>query len=176
MFEDSIQLPRLGKLRLKEKGYIPISNVHILSATISEKAGHWYVSVQVEKEIDVPINTGLPAGADIGIKKLAVVSDGTVYKNPKALKRYERKLKRHQRSLSRRKKGSKNRKKAVFKIQKVHRRISNIRQDAIHKVTTKLARTKSVIGIEDLNVEGMLKNHHLAKSISDVAFGEFRIV
>ena len=174
VFKDSIQLPRLGKLRLKEKGYIPVSDVHVLSATVSEKAGRWYVSVQVEEEIDVPINTGLPAGADIGIKKLAVASDGTVYDNPKALKRYERKLKRQQRSLSRRKKGSRNHKKAVFELQKVYRRIANIRRDAIHKVTTELARTKSVIGIEDLNTEEMLKNHWIAKSISDVAFGEFR--
>ena len=174
VFEDFIQLPRLGKLRLKEKKYIPISSIHILSATVSEKASHWYVSVQVEEEIEIPTNTGVPAGADIGINKLVVVSDGAIYNNPKALRRYERKLKRQQRSLSRKKKGSRNRKKDIFKLQKVHRKIANIRRDAIHKVTSELARTKSVIGIEDLNVEGMLKNHCLAKSISDVAFGEFR--
>jgi len=110
----------------------------------------------------------------VGIKKLATVSDGTVYNNPKAIRKYERKLKKHQRNLSKKKKNSKNRKKAVFKLQQLHRKITNIRRDAIHKVTTNLARTKSVIAIEDLNVEGMLKNHCLAKSISDVAFGKFR--
>lgn len=169
-----IQLPTLGRLRLKEHGYIPTVGVHILSATVSEKAGNWYISIQVEEDLEVPINTGPPVGVDIGITVLATASDGMVYANPKALRTHERKLKRQQRTLARKQKGSNNRKKAVLKIQRTHQTIANIRIDAIHKATTELARTKSVIGIEDLNIRGMLKNHCLAKSISDAAFGEFR--
>ena len=173
VFEDYIQLPRLGRLRLKESGYIP-SDAHILSATVSEKAGRWFVSIQVKEEIDIPINTGEVAGVDLGIKTMAYVSDGTVFENPKALKRYERKLKRAQRKVSRRLKGSKNQIKEIKEVQIIHKRISDIRIDAIHKATSYLAKTKSVIVLEDLNVSGMMKNHHLAKAIADVGLYKFR--
>ncbi|MDP7080384.1 MAG: transposase [Candidatus Undinarchaeales archaeon] len=173
VFENAIQLPRLGRLRLKERGYLP-TDVHILSATVSERAGRWYVSVLVEEEIDVPINGGPSAGVDLGIERLATVSDGTVFKNPRSFSRYERKLRRMQRSLARKRKGSKNRKKTVHRIQRVHARIGNIRRDAIHKATSWLARTKSVVVVEDLNVSGMMNNKHLSKAVSDVGFNEFR--
>ena len=173
VFTNSIQLPRLGRMRLKEKNYLP-TNAHILSATISEKAGRWFVSVQVEEDITVPINNGSVAGTDLGINIMAYVSDGTKFDNPRALRRYERKLKRAQRRLSKKEKGSSNRKKAVREVQSIHRRITNIRKDSIHKSTTYLAKNKSVIGLEDLNVSGMLKNHYLSKAISDAGIHEFR--
>jgi len=173
VFEDSIQLPRLGRLRLKESGYLP-PDARILSATVSEKAGRWFVSIQVKEEIDIPINTGEVAGVDLGIKTLAYVSDGTTFENPGALKRYERKLKRAQRKVSRRVKGSNNRIKAIKEVQRIHKRIYDIRTDVIHKATSYLAKTKSVIGLEDLNVSGMMKNHCLAKAIADVGLYEFR--
>lgn len=173
IFDNSIQLPRLGKLRLKEHGYIPI-NTHVLSVTISEKAGHWYVSVSVEEDITVPENQGETVGVDLGIKTMAYVSDGTTFNAPKPLKQYERKLKRANQHLSRTKKGSENRKKAVQEVQKIHKKISDIRIDALHKVTTHLTKTKSVIVLEDLNVSGMMKNHCLAKAISDIGLYEFR--
>ncbi|MGO8950756.1 MAG: RNA-guided endonuclease InsQ/TnpB family protein, partial [Ktedonobacterales bacterium] len=171
---DAIVLPRLGRLRLKERGYLPTGGVQILSATVSEQAGHWYVSVQVEQEQPVPENTGPVVGIDLGITHLATLSDGEVIANPRHLKRRLKKLKRLQRVVSRRKKGGKNRKKAARKLAKLHRQIRNQRQNTLHQVTTRLAKTKSVLVIEDLNVSGMLKNHHLAQAIGDVGFYEFK--
>ena len=146
----------------------------ILSATVSEQAGHWYVSVQVEEELAVPENTGPVVGIDLGVKQLATLSDGTVIPNPRHLKRRLKKLKRLQRVVSRRKKGSHNRKKAVRKLATLHRQITNQRHNTLHQVTTRLAKTKSVLVIENLNVSGMLKNHHLAQAIGDVGFSEFK--
>ena len=172
--ETAIVLPRLGRLRLKERGYLPTGGVKILSATVSEQAGHWYVVLQVEEEQAVPENTGPVVGIDLGIKTMATLSDGTVIANPRHLKRRLKKLKRLQRVVSRRKKGSHNRKKAVRKLAKLHRQITNQRHNTLHQVTTRLARTKSVLVIEDLNVSGMLKNHRLAQAIGDVGFAEFK--
>lgn len=176
-----IRLPRIGWLRLKESGYIPTENVHILSATVSKKSGRWFVSILCQEEIGVTQSTGEPIGIDLGIKEMAICSDGQRFENPKALRKAQQKLKRLQREMSRRKRGGKNREKTRQKIAKLHYRISNIRKDALHKTTsTVVARTKpnnerpSMIVIEDLNVDGMMKNHCVAQSISDVGFAEFR--
>ena len=175
IFERTIQLPRLGSLRLKEPGYLPLTGAHILNATISEKAGHWFVSVQVEIEYPDPASEPKPvAGVDLGINHMAQVSDGMVFENPRVLKSALTRLKRLQRVVSRRQKGSANRKKAVKQLAKVHLQVANIRKDALHKATTLLTRTKSAIVIENLNVSGMLQNHHLAQAIADVGMYEFR--
>ena len=100
--ENEIKLPRLGRLRLKEREYLPAQGVQILSATVSEQAGHWYVSLQVEEDQTVPENTGPVVGIDLGIKSLATLSDGEVIPNPRYLKRRLKKLKRLQRMVSRR--------------------------------------------------------------------------
>jgi putative transposase len=178
VFSDALQLPRLGRLRLgrlrlKERGYLP-TDATILSATVSEQAGRWYVSVLVEQEHVVPANRGPKAGVDLGIKKLATVSDGEEVPNPRHLRSCLKKLKRLQRAVSRKRKGSRNRKKAVCKLARLHRRVANQRADTLHHLTSRLAKTKSVVVIEDLNVAGMLKNHHLAQAIGDVGFSEFR--
>jgi putative transposase len=171
---EAIVLPRLGRLRLKEREYLPMGGVQILSATVSEQAGHWYVSLQVEEEQAVPDNSGPVCGIDLGIKHLATLSDGEVIPNPRHLKRRLKKLKRLQRIVSRRQKGGKNRKKAVQKLAKLHRQIKNQRSNTLHQVTTLLSKTKSVLVIEDLYVAGMLKNHRLAQAIGDVGLYEFK--
>jgi putative transposase len=173
--EKAIVLPRLGQLQLKERAYLPTgADVQILSATVSEQAGHWYVSVQVEEGQAVPENTGPVVGIDLGVKSLATLSDGEVIPNPRHLKRRLKKLKRLQRVVSRRQKGGKNRKKAVHKLTRLHRQIRNQRRNTLHQVTTRLAKTKSVLVIEDLHVSRMVKNHHLAQAIGDVGFAEFK--
>lgn len=175
VFDKAIQLPRLGLLRLKESGYLPVSGVHLLSATVSEKAGRWFVSLQVEMDIPDSEPIGKPVvGVDLGLNRMAQVSDGMYFENPRALKSSLRKLKRLQRVVSRRQKGSSNRQKAVKPLAKAHFRVSNIRKDALHQATTLLAKTKSAIVLENLNVSGMMKNHHLAQAIADVGMYEFR--
>jgi len=173
--EKAIQLPRLGVLRLKERGYLPVRGIHILSATVSEKVGRWFVSLQVEMEIPDPVEEQKPvAGVDLGINCMAQISDGTYFENPRALKNALTRLKRLQRVVSRRQKGSANRQKAVKRLSRIHFRVSNIRKDALHQATTYLARTKSAIVLENLNVSGLMKNHHLAQAIADVGMYEFR--
>jgi putative transposase len=179
--ETRIKLPRIGWLRLKEHNYIPTGGIHILSATISETAGRWFVSIQCKQEIETTRATGESVGVDLGIKELAVVSNGKRFENPRPLRRAQTKLRQLQRELSRRRKGSKNREKTREKVAKIYQRIVNIRQDALHKATaTIVSKTKpdserpSVIVLEDLNVSGMLANHRLAQAIGDVGFAEFR--
>jgi putative transposase len=177
VFPNAIQLPRLGRLRLKEQDYLP-TNAKILSATVTEKAGHCCVSVLVEHEHKhehvKPDNVGPIVGVDLGIKTLATLSDGTKLPNPRHLKQRLRKIKRCQRAISRKRKGSHNRSKAVQRLADLHRRVANHRANTLHQFTTHLTKTKSVVVIEDLNVVGLLKNYHLAQAIADVGFAEFR--
>ncbi len=181
VFEKSIQLPRLGILRLKENLYFP-RNAKIGSATITEQAGRWYVSICVhEEQVEPTPATGQVIGVDLGVKTLATVSDGHEIVNPKALRKHLKRLQRLSRWHSRKQKGSANRKKAQHRLARMHARIAHVRQDALHKATAGLvAKNKSsdqrpaVIVIEDLNVSGMLKNRHLSRAIADVGLYEFR--
>src|SRR2546429_2998040 len=181
VYPDAIQLPRLGLLRLKEHNYLPM-NVKIGSATISEKAGRWYVSICVHEEQAEPIPaTGEVIGVDLGIKTLAVVSDGRTFDNPRALRKKLNKLKRTSRWHSRKRKGSRKRQEAKARLARMHARIANVRKDALHKATSALvARTKpeserpAVIVLEDLHVSGMLKNRRLSRALADVGLYEFR--
>ena len=172
--ETAIKLPKIGWIRLKEHGYIPVKPNKICYATVSESNGKWYVSVTVNENIpEQPIAKNV-IGVDLGIKSLAVTSDGVYYENPRALYVAEKRLKRLNRWLSRKKEGSSNRKKAKIARAKAYEKVARIRGHVLNEITTELAKTKSVIVIEDLNVSGMLKNHHLARAISDVGFFEFR--
>jgi putative transposase len=181
VFEDRVQLPRIGQVRLKEHGYLPTEG-KILSATVSEHAGRWYVSVLVEQEVAEPVPaTGTPVGIDLGIKTLATCSDGTTFENPKALRSRLKALRRASRQHSRKQKGSNNCKKAHKRLARLHRKIANIRQDALHQATSQMAaKTKSpderpsVLVVEDLNVQGMLKNRKLSRAIADVGMYEFK--
>src|SRR5260370_6283236 len=141
VYENAIDLPRLGRLRLKECGYIPTSGVHILSATVSEEAGRWFVSVQVEEAVpDPPAGTSEPIGVDVGINRLSQCSDGRVIENPKALPSELKPLNRLHRRLSRKEKGSKNRIKARMKLARKYARFAHIRRDTLHKGTCLLTR------------------------------------
>ena len=174
VFSGAVQLPHLGQHRLHEHDFIP-TDAKVLSATVSEQAGRWFVSIQVEEEQEEPVPTATSAiGVDLGIKTLATLSDGVTFGNPRALKHAQKKLRRLERQKSRRKKGSKNRAKTRLKLAKLHACIANIRQDASHKLTTYLCKNHALVAIEDLHVAGMLKNHCLAQAVSDSNFGEIR--
>jgi putative transposase len=171
--ERLVQLPRLGEIKLKQRGYLPTSGVKILSAAVSERAGRWFVSIQVEQEVPDPSpKPTLVLGVDVGIKSLAVTSEGEVFSNPKALQTAQKLLRARQKSLARKQKGSNNRRKAAARVARLHARISDIRKDSIHKMTTAITKQASMVVIEDLNVAGMLRNHCLARSLSDASLGE----
>jgi len=182
VFDGYVQLPRIGRVKLKEQGYIPTWGVKVLSAAISEQAGRWHVSVQVEEEhAELVSAIGPVIGVDLGIKSMAVVSDGRTFANPKALRSRLKALRRLSRRHSRKKKGSKNRKKAQRRLARMHARIAHIRNDVLHKATSSLVMKSkspeerpSVIVLEDLNVAGMLKNRKLSRAIADVGLSEFR--
>lgn len=171
--ETHVQLPALGKIRLKERGYLPVEKVKVLSATVSESAGRWFVSFSVEQETEDPKpKTAHVVGIDVGIKHLAVTSDGEVFDNPKALSKAQSILRTRQKAVSRKVKGSNNRRKAVIRVAKTHRKVANIRRDLIHKMTTSITKSASIVVVEDLNVAGMLKNHKLARALSDASLSE----
>mgnify|MGYP001117037795 CR=1 FL=1 len=172
--ETDIRLPKIGWVRLKEHGYIPVNPDKICYVTISEKNGRWYISVTVNETIPDEQTTKNIIGIDLGIKTLAVTSDGVYYENPKELYKAEKRLKRLDRWLSRKKRGSSNYQKAKLLRAKAYEKVKRIRKHMLNEITTELAKTKSILSVEDLNVSGMMSNHHLAKAISDVSFSEFR--
>ena len=172
----ALRLPKIGRVHCMENVAERVDGARVLRMTVSQRAGRWYASLTVERD-DKPVMKvprGGAVGVDLGVKNLATLSDGTIIKNPRPLRKAERRLKRAQKALSRKVKGSNRRAKARAKVARIHAHVANCRIDAIHKATTWLASTYSDISIEDLNAAGMVKNHHLAKGVSDAAFGEFR--
>ena len=183
-----LNIPTLGWVRIKEKGYIPTTKDgwKIKSGTVSIKAGRYYVSVLVEiPDAKIANNSNDGIGIDLGLKDLAIVSNGKTYKNinkSARIKKLEKKLRREQRCLSRKyenlKKGEstqKNIQKQKLKVQRLHHKIDNIRTDYINKSIAEIVKTKpSYITIEDLNVSGMMKNRHLSKAVASQKFYEFR--
>jgi putative transposase len=170
--DKTVKLPRCGVVRMREALRL---TGRVLSATVSRMADGWYVSLSVETEDRLHAQAdGGAVGVDLGVKTLATFSDGTVAPALKPHRAEHKRMVRLSRSLARKQKGSANRGKAKAKLARLHLRIANVRKDALHKLTTKLATNYSTIGIEDLNVAGMLRNGSLARSIADAGFSEFR--
>ncbi|OIQ69801.1 putative transposase [mine drainage metagenome] len=173
--EDSrIRIPNLGWVRMREALRF---TGKIMSATVSRVADKWFVSITVETSDETPLpqakSQGV-VGVDLGVSALATLSTGEVITGAKAHKALLSRLQRLSRGLSRKVKGSENRKKAKFKLARLHAKISNIRKDALHQLKTDLSCRFHTIGIEDLNVKGMIKNRHLSCAVSDMGFFEFR--
>ena len=153
-----------------------------IARNVLRQADRWFVSFILRETNEVPelanineIEERDVLGVDLGVKELAITSTGETFENPKAYKSYLKKLQRYQRMVSRRVKGSNNRKKAITKLAKVHKRVADIRNDSVHKLTTSLVKAKpKVIVIETLKPKNMSKNHKLAQSVLDSSFGKIK--
>ena len=170
-FENNkIKLPKLKWVKAKlHREFVG----QIKSATISQvPSGKYYVSILVETEHIPMESTGCIVGIDLGIKDLLITSDGKKYDNQKLIKKYEDKLAKEQRKLAHKQKGSSNWNKQRIKVAKIHEKISNTRKDYLHKISHELVNENQVIVSEDLAVKNMVKNHNLAKSISDCGWYE----
>jgi putative transposase len=146
----------------------------ILFATITKSTtGKYYVSITCEVNYKPFDKIGSKVGIDTGIKDLAILSDGKIYENIKVLKSKLKKLKYQQRQLSKKQKGSNSRQKQKIKLSLTHEKITNIRKDYLHKISTEIVKNHDIISVEDLSVKNMMKNHKLAQSLSDVSLGMF---
>src|SRR5690606_7502919 len=145
-----------------------------LFATVSKSTtDKYYVSITCETEHKPYGKTGKPVGIDTGIKKLAILSDGSCYENIRSLKTKLKKLRFGQRQLSKKTKGSRSRGRQKQKLAAVHEQLTNIRKDYLHKVSTEIVKNHDMISVEDLAVKNIMKNHCLAQAMGDVSLGAF---
>ncbi|MDJ0737686.1 MAG: RNA-guided endonuclease TnpB family protein [Nostocaceae cyanobacterium] len=165
-----IQVPVIGVVKTYER--LPQID-KIKNVTISRQAERWFISFKIETEELTNSNTSV-IGVDLGVKSLAVLSTGEVIDGAKSYRQAQDRLAKLQREVSRKVKGSNNRAKSIVKLAKAHARVANIRKDTLHKLTSYLSKNHALVGIEDLNVSGMLANRKLAKAIADMGFYEFR--
>lgn len=169
-----LKVPKLGLVNLSEKLRF---NGKIMGATISREADWWYVSITLEiadqKENQRPSGK---CGMDVGILRLATLSDGTTFENARPLKKNQSRLARLQQIFAKKQKGSKNWLKLKSKIGRLHKQVRDIRNDVLHKLTTTVARQYELVAVEDLNVAGLLKNHKLAQALSDAALGKLKLL
>ncbi|MYL34487.1 IS200/IS605 family element transposase accessory protein TnpB [Pontibacillus yanchengensis] len=167
-----VQLPKLGLVRFAKSREV---EGRIINATIRRNpSGRYFISIVAETEVEPFEKTGSAVGIDVGLKDFATLSDETVYANPKFFCTLEKKLAKAQRILSRRKTGSSNWQKQKIKVALLHEKMANARKDMLDKLSTDIVKNHDIIGIEDLAVKNILKNHHFAKAISEVAWAQFR--
>ena len=173
-----IKLARIGWVRMTETVRF---QGQIKSVIISKKAGRWFAAINIDtlalpyaRKNQASTDVAQAVGVDLGITKLAVLSTGVEIEGPKALRKALNRIRFLNKELSRRKKGSGNWLKTRAKLAQAHYRVACLRNDALHKLTTELVLNHTIIGIEDLNVAGMMKNRHLSRAIADQGFGEFR--
>jgi IS605 OrfB family transposase len=164
-----IDVPKLGRVNMSEK--LRFSG-EILSARISKQASWWFVAITVEIPEEVPLNTYPPVGVDVGLNRLATLSDGRRYENQRPLAHQLKKLRRLNKELARRTKGGKNWLKTKDKLGRLHYEIACIRLDWLHKLTTQIAKTSGIVAVEDLHVKGLIRNRCLSRSFSDASVGK----
>ncbi len=167
-----IWIPKLGWVNIAEKLRF---TGKVTGSRITRSADWWFISITVEIPDPIPLSTDRPGiGIDVGLHRLATLSDGTEFENQKYLKTALKRLRQANTRLHRRKKGSKNREKARRHVARIHYKITCLRDDFLHKLTTKVADQFALIGIENLNLPGLMKNRRLARSFADAALGKLK--
>ncbi len=163
-----IDVPKLGRVNMAESLRF---TGKILSARISKQASWWWVSITLDQPDEIPLNTSPPVGVDVGLNRLATLSDGRKFENQRPLVSQLKKLRRLNKELARRTKGGKNWLKTKDKLSRTHYEIACMRLDWLHKLTTEIAKTSGIVAVEDLHVKGLIRNRCLSRSFSDAAVG-----
>ena len=172
VIDNHIKLPKLGLVRFAKSREV---DGRIISTTVRRNpSGKYFVSIATEVKVTELPKTNSAVGVDVGLKDFAILSDGTIYSNPKFFRSLEEKLAKAQRIMSRRTTGGANWYKAKIKVACIHEKITNARKDYLDKISTKIVKNHDIIGMEDLSVSNMLKNHNLAKAISEVSWSQFK--
>jgi putative transposase len=179
--QSHVVLPRIGRVRTHEPATALLERVRagtarVLRATVSREGGRWYVSFtcEVDREPGTPRRPEAVVGGDAGVRQLAVLSTGEVVPNPRPLRKALRKLARLNRELARRRPGSRHREETRRRLARRHARVVHIRQDAMHQLTTRLARTYGTVVVERLQMAGLLRNRRLSRALADAALAELR--
>jgi putative transposase len=172
IFNNKLVIPKFKtgiKINIKKLELLNIINCTI----VKETTGKYFACILCDVNHISSNKTGLSVGLDLGIKDFCITSNDVKYENSKYIKKYEKKLKQYQQYLSRKKKGSKNKNKQRLKVARIHEKITNSRNDRLHKISHEIVNKYDIICHEDLNIKGMLKNDKLSKSISDVSWNKF---